>query len=471
LQSRNFPFFLFLLPLFFVLHGMNEQAGFVPVSDAFVLLLVYLLAAVILFFLCRLLFRNNAKAALASFSLMAFHLFFGSIHDALKIRYSIILPLSLIIFIIAFVLIKKKQSFERLRLYLNVLFIVLIAWEGINFFIPKKSLITTQALTICDTCNKPDIYLIVLDEYAGAQSQKELFGFDNIAFETQLNQRGFHIVRNSRSNYNYTPFSMASMLNMSYLQLQNTERKKPDLSYALRLINDNYVRQMLVANGYEFFNHSGFDLAGQPTPIEETFMPIKTKLITAQTFLSRIKRDLGYHLLLRLNPSPSRAYRELHNNTKLYDLTMKIASQPHQKPRFVYTHLMMPHYPYYFDRNGKAMDPARVLPEANNANKKDYIEYLQYTNNKILQLTDHILKTASKPPVIIIMSDHGFRHFTLPVAREYHFMNLNTIYLPAKNYAGFYDSMSNVNQFRVLFNIMFKSQFPMLKDSSIYLKD
>lgn len=459
--------FLFLLPLFFILHGMNEQSWLVPVKGALVLLLVYWVAAVALFFLCRLLFRDNAKAALAAFLLMAFHFFFGSIHDALKWKYSIILPVFLVLYIAAFVLIKKKRSFKQVSLYLNVLLIVLIAWEAIDF---KRSPVAPQTFTICDTCSKPDIYLIVLDEYAGAQSLKDLFSFDNTAFEAQLSDRGFHVVHNSRSNYNYTPFSMASMLNMKYLQLENTERKKPDLSYALQLISNNLAMQTLKANGYEIINHSGFDIAGNPTPIEETFMPAKTKLITAQTFLSRIQRDLGYHLSL-LNTAPDRAYRELHNNTKLYDLTMQTAVQPHKQPRFVYTHLMMPHYPYYFDKNGKPMDPARILPEANNSNKKDYAEYLQYTNKKILQLADHILHSAAQPPVIIIMSDHGFRHFTTSVPREYHFMNLNAIYLPRKNYTGFYDGMSNVNQFRVLFNTMFQSPSAALKDSSIYLKD
>jgi hypothetical protein len=257
---------------------------------------------------------------------------------------------------------------------------------------------------------------------------------------------------------------------MSYLQLQNTDRMKPDVTYALRLINNNAVQRMLENKGYEFFNYSGFDMAGQPTPIEETFMPAKTRLITSQTFLSRMERDLGYHFI-RFSSAKSRAYRELHNNTKLYDLTMKLSSSQHHQPRFVYTHLMMPHYPYYFDRNGQPMDPKRILPEINNRNRKDYVEYLQYTNNKILQLADHILHNSSTPPVLIIMSDHGFRHFSETVRQEYHFMNLNAVYLPQKNYNAFYDGFTNVNQFRVVFNSLFNANYAALKDSSVYLKD
>lgn len=476
------PFFFLLLPVFFILHGMNEQYGFVPVKDALLLLLLYIAAAIILFFLSRLFFRNNIKSALASFLILAFHFFFGSMHDNLKIifnegpitKYSVILPFFLIAFIALFIWLKrKKTSLQRISTYLNILLLILIAWETIAMLIPKKPQqpLSEAALPPCDTCHKPDIYLIVLDEYVGNTSLKDLFSFDNTAFETQLKQRDFHVVNNSRSNYNYTPFSIASMLNMSYLQLHNTARMKPDVTYALRLINNNQVQQMLENYGYEFFNYTGFDMAGQPTLIEETFMPAKTRLITSQTFLSRIERDLGYHFI-RFSSATRRAYRELHNNTKLYELTMKLSSnQHHQQPRFVYTHLMMPHYPYYFDRNGQPMDPNRVLPEINNRNRKDYVEYLQYTNKKVLQLADHILSHSRKPPVILIMSDHGFRHFSEPVRDEYYFMNLDAVYLPQKNYSAFYDGFTNVNQFRVVFNSLFNANYAVLKDSSVYLKD
>jgi hypothetical protein len=481
LQKPFKPIFFLLLPAFFVLHGMNEQHGFVPVKDAFLLLALYLAAAIVLFILARLLFRDNSKAALASFFLMAFHFFFGSMHDNLKAifnegiitKYSVILPFFLIAFIALFIWLKRRRtSLHRLSTYLTILMLILITWETISLFIPKNQQqpATEAALPLCDTCAKPDIYLIVLDEYAGNTSLKDLFAFDNAAFEAQLRQKSFHVINESRSNYNYTPFSIASMLNMSYLQLKNTTRQKPDVTYALRLISNNKVRRMLNNQGYEFFNYSGFDIAGQPTLIQETFMPARTRLITSQTFLSRIERDLGYHFI-KASSAKERAYRELHNNTKLYNLTMQLAAEPRSEPRFVYTHLMMPHYPYYFDRNGRPMDPARVLPEMNNRNRKDYVEYLQYTNKKVLALADHILQRSSAPPVIMIISDHGFRHFNEPVPEKYHFMNLNAIYLPQKNYNPFYTGFSNVNQFRVLFNSLFNAEYPLLNDSSIYLKD
>ena len=478
------PVFFLFLPVFFVLHGIRENAGFVSLEDSLPLLGIYMIAALVLYALCWLLFRDRIKAALGCFVLLCFHFFFGAFHDTLKLllggsfftRYVFLLPALLILLVYIFYRIKRTQNLLlKTSRFLTVLLLLLIVMEAVLLVIPARKPITDAArFSSCDTCSKPDIYLVVMDEYAGHQALQDLFEFDNGEFEQQLRQRGFYVANNSRSNYNYTPFSMASMLNMEYLELKNTDRDQPDLNYAFRMINRNDVQNQLEANGYEFYNHSVFNLPGRPAPVEETFIPAKTRLFTSQTLVSRLYRDLGYHLVVTLkirSVIEDNAYHELRNNTRLYELTRQVATTTSTHPRFVYTHLMMPHYPYYFDRTGKAMDPNRVLPEANNINRKDYIEYLRYTNQKILSLADHLLKSGSKPPVIIIMSDHGFRHFREPVEKKYHFMNLNSIYLPGGNYEGFYDSVSNVNQFRILFNSLFKTQYPLLKDSSIYLKD
>src|SRR5260370_113465 len=68
-----------------------------------------------------------------------------------------------------------------------------------------------------------NFYMILADEYAGNSETKNILGHDNSAFTNALSQRGFHVVENSSSNYISTPFSMASILNMSYL--------KPHLSF------------------------------------------------------------------------------------------------------------------------------------------------------------------------------------------------------------------------------------------------
>jgi hypothetical protein len=160
-------------------------------------------------------------------------------------------------------------------------------------------------------------------------------------------------------------------------------------------------------------------------------------------------------------------YAPLKNNTKLYDLTKNLVLENNNKPKFVYTHLMLPHYPYYFDKYGHSY-PYNTLIEGQQINQKHYIEYLQYANNKLIHLITYIQSNTTKPTIIILMSDHGFRHFTTHTERKYQFMNLNAVFLP-KDYKPFPDSLSNVNLFRVLLNNVFHQKLPMLKDSTVFL--
>ena len=72
----------------------------------------------------------------------------------------------------------------------------------------------------------------------------------------------------------------------------------------------------------------------------------------------------------------------------------------------------------------------------------------------------------------MFMSDHGFREFIADsVDHSYHYMNINAIYLPNKQYQAFYKGMSNVNQFRILLNTEFNQRLPILKDSTSFLKE
>src|SRR5690349_4955582 len=63
----------------------------------------------------------------------------------------------------------------------------------------------------------PDIYLLLLDEYANSAVLKERFNFDNRGFEDSLRQLGFTIPRSVRSNYSQTVLSLPSLLNFSHL--------------------------------------------------------------------------------------------------------------------------------------------------------------------------------------------------------------------------------------------------------------
>jgi len=484
---RTKPVFLYLLPVFFVLHGCMENYDYIPLKDAALLTTLYLGSSLIIALLFWLFYRNFTKANLAAFLTMAFHFFFGSLYDALQKvpggsflgKYSFILPAAAVAFVIAFIIIKKRKGqLSRTKFYLNSLMLILIAADsflllGKTMKKEKKSGDLPAGFSYCDSCQTPDIYFILADEYAGNTELKEVLKFDNSTFLNELTQRKFHVLPNSSSNYNYTPFSMASILNMDYLQLQSTNRGATDLTYAYEQIKNSRLLQFLQHHKYRLHNFSIFDFEGQPGRRLETFLPARTRLITAQTFLSRAEKNLFFNLVTRLRSKAAikrQTYVYRKNNENIYKLTWDIASKKTTHPKFVYTHLEMPHYPYYYDKNG-VEQPLEKLQEGYQVNQAAYVEYLQYCNKQYLALIDHILQSASAPPVIVLMGDHGFRHFTTPVDPKYHFNNLTAVLLPSGNYHSFTDSLTSVNLFRVVLNSQYGQQLPLLKDSTSYLQD
>jgi len=486
-KQPNFRFrseyFLFLLPVFFVLHGFVENLSLIPVADALGLLVYYLLLSVAVATLAFFFFGSWRKACVFTTVLMAFHFFFGSVHDFLKsalgnswlTSYTFLLSGSLLLLIAWVVFLKRtKRTFDRLTRYCNLLLLLLIGLDAA--LLAAKSFKTDVAaplpkgLSICDTCTKPDIYLILSDGYAGKQELKELFQFDNSAFYDSLRKRGFQVAEDPRSNYNFTPFSVASILNFRYLPLKDPSHVAPETGMVTEMIKHNRLQQYLEACGYQTHNLSTFDLAGQPTLSVETFLPTKTKFITAQTFVSRLERDLFFNLVTRLHIRSvlkKVVYNSRANNELLYNQTLAAAGKT-GRPKFVFTHLMMPHFPYFYNENGQptAYDALFSLE-----NKQQYLSYLKYTNKKFLVLIDGILRSSERPPLLVLMSDHGFRDYNDPNRQDYTFMNLCAVYNPGASINPIHQRRSNVNLFREILNTRFAQKLPLLKDTTIFLKD
>src|SRR5947207_9373288 len=81
---RAYPLFILLLPFFFVLHGFNENFGFIEVKTVCLLILVYSASAIIIFIICFLFYKNWIKSSLLTTSLLSVYFFYGSVQDFLK---------------------------------------------------------------------------------------------------------------------------------------------------------------------------------------------------------------------------------------------------------------------------------------------------------------------------------------------------------------------------------------------------
>lgn len=478
------PLFLLLLPLYFILHGYTQNFASVTSTDLLQLAAEHLLLSLALFLFSFFIFRRWEKAALFSFVLLFVHFYFGAIHDGLKnisphfflAKYSVLLPLLLTALVFLFFYLKRSaKTFRLFFLYLNFLFLVLILMETPFFFRTNQSK-SGQTLSVCTTCNKPDVYFIIADEYADSIALADALHFNNSGFLGQLRNRGFHLIQGSRSNYNKTPFAVASYFQMDYLTgIEGVNSSRDDRNICAAAINQNPVISFFKKSGYDILNFSIFKLNDQQTKVKQQYLLVGKDLIQAQTFLHRVKKDIGYHLILALNLQQKWDVDVLYAkqaNEKLLSLLQNEIQQKRSRPKFIYTHLLMPHSPYYFDKQGKEVPPSTFGPH-HEFDKEAYLSYLQYCNDVFIRLIDDILKNSSQPPIILFLSDHGFRGFRgeEKIDPRYLYMNLNAVYLPSMDYRLFYPGLSGVNQFRVLLNSVFEQNLPLLKDSTIFIRE
>jgi len=102
---------------------------------------------------------------------------------------------------------------------------------------------------------KPNIYLIVLDEYARTDMMKQQYGFDNTAFDAYLTGKGFHVSSTSENEIAATDVQSANLLNLDYvffasnLQLSGLPGENLYNNYA-DYRTKSYLFDLLRANGY-----------------------------------------------------------------------------------------------------------------------------------------------------------------------------------------------------------------------------
>ena len=146
-----------------------------------------------------------------------------------------------------------------------------------------------------------------------------------------------------------------------------------------------------------------------------------------------------------------------------------------QSPKFIFGHVKVPVADYLFGPNGE-----NVVHEVS---KKAYLGQVIFTNKKIMTMVDKILEQSDSQPIIILQSDHGpgfpyvapvgSSNVVMPPDDDIEFKrnrmrNLSAYLLPGKDNKMVYQTISNVNTFRVIFNLYFNAGYKLLEDKSYF---
>lgn len=476
-KLEQWPVHGLLLILFFLVHGYRDSDGLAPVPDLLLYGSIVTVMAWILYLAAFRFYRDRLRAGLLISLLLFCYLFYGVVQDAMQqspalmgmARDHVLMPvLALLLLAVALGLKLISTQPVKLTLYLNLLLLIYVLADlvllGMRPFKKEPAVVADKHLVkpACDTCAKPDIYLLLLDEYAGTRTLMKEFGYSNQDFVNSLRERGFFVADTPSSNYAYTPFSMACMFNMDYSGWKGMEQDINAKHYtmAANQIGRSPALQELLRQGYELQNLSIFDILNRPAAFDQGFMALKLRLVTDKTMWERFRKSLFWQFDRQDGWGRKLGWdgagRIGKGNAEMISRTMELAKDTAKRgPQFVYTHLLMPHPPYLFDSLGRRGDAG-------------YLSYLKYASREVGKLVDTIMKGEKGQAVIMVMSDHGMRKAGVDWASKEFNNNFNAVYLPRRNYDYFYASISNVNQFRMLFNSLFDSKYEVLKDSVVF---
>lgn len=494
----SYPLHVFLLPIFFVLHVLNSYFGLIPGKAYATIGGYYLLLSAFLLIAGRFLLRSYSKAGIWTTGwLLAFY-FFGSFHDFLKglpiprvfTSYAMLLSLMVIIFITLFFYLKKRTApFSKAHQYLNLLFgilvlieLVQVAYKGVTGKQEANDYAHTQPPVLKTLPTQdgpaPDIFFIVFDEYTSSPALKKYYGYDNSQLDSTLRANRFYIASKSQSNYNSTPLSIASCFNMQYFNpsLEGDHVTTKKILQALYSLKKSQLPGLLAEKGYDIYNYGLCDLDQYPVYTSRTFARYETLPLYQETLWGRIERDIWWNTYKWNIPFlPSMRKRQFVKegessvaiNRTNYRLTLAELNKQTSRPRFVFTHIMMPHAPFFLDENGQLNQNIAEL--ANTFGTSLYLKQLTYCNKWIDSLAKAANQPFSRPRVVIIEGDHGFRDPGLTI-REKQFMNLNALYFSDQDYVSLYDSLSPVNTFNAVFNKYFHTKLPLHKNSTFLLR-
>jgi hypothetical protein len=450
------------------------------------------MGAIILTSIYKITLGDWQKGALAaSLTLLLFFLY-GHIYNALEDftlfsmslgRHRFLTPLWLLLFIIGIVFIRKMKKTEPTTMALNIMVLsafIFPLYQIITYQIsdlaqnPVPTEITSEGLSLPKDQSPPDIYYIILDAYTRDDSLLEEYDFDNSPFLEKMEELGFYIGYCSRSNYTQTDLSLASSLNMEYIQsLYNLERLQTNQKRTGgfgKLIRNSKVRETLEELGYITVS---FETGFKWTEIKDAdiYLSPNDAALGDQQLAKRLTeyeilflRSTAALLVIDMSETFPQFFttgidksREIRRERTLYVLEQLETMPSVEGPKFVFVHIVCPHKPFVFSADGS---PVTVVRDEYDA----YADQVAYLNSRIETLVRKLIDNSSTPPIIIIQGDHG----GVFASRGDRLTILNAYYLPQEGMEKLYSNISPVNTFRLIFNALFAGDFELFEDISYF---
>jgi hypothetical protein len=275
--------------------------------------------------------------------------------------------------------------------------------------------------TAAQASAKPDIYYILLEDYASQSVLKNQMNYDNSGFTQYLSQQGFYNVPSANSNYPYTVNSVASTFSADYLSDEvnkfSTSSNQTMIPY-FQSIRYSPVVSQLRAMGYSYDLLGDWYETSNYSPLTTTnYAKVDEIVALNHTYNlddftdSQVQENVLWGIIghgISLGKYRFFGYNtETDVNLVASQLSQlkTLASQP-AGGRFIFSQILAPHNYFYFNADGSLN--ANPQPDNNGelAKTKDTNE-IQFVNSQIKPIIDEIMKQSGGKADIILQSDEG----------------------------------------------------------------
>jgi len=424
-----------------------------------------------------LILRNAKKAGIAgaiiSISVILFFSF-GIVTSAVTgwgTSYMVLLPLwCILIFCAAYFLKNTQRKLYMPSVIISVIAVTLLLIPIITIVINETSTasqntviasdLETRTITLGEAETLPDIYYIVLERYASETSLKDVYDFDNDEFLNYLSSKGFYVASQSTANYFRTTESLASSLNMEYINYVS------NYDQVVKKLEDYSVWRALKSKGYTFIHMGNWWEPTRKNIYADTNFDY---WLLPEFWHLAYKTTMLYPLYSNLNIVESQYLTHCNRIEYQFEELAKIPNI--EEPTFVFAHMFTTHEPYLFDSSCNCWIQGNI-------SKPDYLDTIICSNSKVMVLIEELLARSEVPPIIIIQADEGpfpggqavwaANHHGWEEASEEELQQkariLNAYYLPNTHETILYPSITPVNSFRLIFNLYFDAELELLPD-------
>lgn len=483
----RFPFHPLLFGVHAVLSFYASNIGQAAPEDMVRSLIVVLAVVLVTQVLLWRMLKNNAKAA-AVITLGVILFFTYDLYSLYSVQ--LILITVLVNWLVYFI-VKSDKDWSVASLVLNVaacVALILPMWTVAQQALTRsgdetKMGVALQVETLGADVERPNIYYIILDGYGRADVLEDMYQYPANTFMDMLRSEGFYIAEKSRSNYVRTIFSLASSFNMDTLEafiaenhLRGTHDENVIELYnyhnrLVKLLTELGYSTVGTNSGYLGWNKSG--MANYEPPAVGALNEFELKLL-GQTPVHEFLRDLQLSTAFDTHRA---------RQVEVLERIPEMAAE-YSNPTFVFAHVLMPHPPFVFDAEGNAIvpgDPNFHIGDADSLvnvtmtiqeYQKSYAGQLHHLNRLLMGMVQR-LKKADPGCVIILQGDHGPGSQYVGNSLEKTNMHertaiLNAFFFPDGDYAELYPEITPANTFRVISNHFFKTEYPLVADTSYF---